>query len=167
MALDRRNLLGLAALAAASPALAEPGDPTETVTLWPGPPPGAPPVLPRGQIVDRIATSGFQDRFVTGIGTPLMTVFRPAQPNGAAALLIPGGGYIRVVIDKEGFEVAHRLGQAGVTSFVLRYRLPKEGWANPADVALQDAQRAIRLIRSRAAAFRIDPQRVAAIGFSA
>jgi acetyl esterase/lipase len=96
-----------------------------------------------------------------------MTLFRPKRPNGAAALLIPGGGYIRVVIDKEGFEVAHRLADAGVTSFVLRYRLPKEGWANPSDVALQDAQRAIRLIRARAAVFKIDPQRVVAIGFSA
>ncbi len=167
MTLDRRDLLGLAALAAAAPAAADPADPAEVVSLWPGPPPGAPAVLPRAKVVDRIKTSGFQDRFVTDIGEPLMTVFRPKRPNGAAALLIPGGGYIRVVIDKEGFEVAHRLAEAGVTSFVLRYRLPKEGWANPADVALQDAQRALRLIRARAADFRIDPHRVAAMGFSA
>src|SRR6185295_19124121 len=109
MTVDRRNLLGLAALAAAAPALADPADPTdptEVVTLWPGRPPGAPAVLPRAKVVDRIKTSGFQDRFVTDIGAPLMTVFRPKRPNGAAALLIPGGGYIRVVIDKEGFEVA-------------------------------------------------------------
>ena len=85
-------------------------------------------------MTDRIATSGFQDRFVTGIGQPLMTVFRPPKPNGAAALIAPGGGYIRVVIDKEGFEIAHRLAEAGVTSFVLRYRLPAEGWAGAADV---------------------------------
>ena len=52
-------------------------------------------------------TSGFQDRFVTGIAEPLMTVFRPAKPNGGAVLIAPGGGYIRVVIDKEGFEVGH------------------------------------------------------------
>jgi acetyl esterase/lipase len=167
MTVDRRNLLGLAALAAAAPALADPTDPTEVVPLWPGPPPGAPAALPQAKVVDRVKTSGFQDRFVTDIGAPLMTVFRPRRPNGAAALLIPGGGYIRVVIDKEGFEVAHRLADAGVTSFVLRYRLPKEGWANPSDVALQDAQRAIRLIRARAAAFKIDAQHVVAMGFSA
>ena len=77
MPLDRRNLLGLAAIAAASPALADPGDPGEVANLWPGPPPGAPTAVPRETIVNRIATSGFQDRFVTGIGTPLMTVFRP------------------------------------------------------------------------------------------
>ena len=167
MRLDRRTLLSLVGLAAATPALADSGDPTEVVKLWPGKPPGAPAAAPREEVVNRIKTSGFQDRFVTGIGEPLMTVFRPKQPNGAAALLIPGGGYIRVVIDKEGFEVAHRLAAAGVTSFVLRYRLPREGWANPADVALQDAQRAMRLIRAGAAGFRIDPTRVVAMGFSA
>jgi acetyl esterase/lipase len=167
MPLDRRNLLGLAALAAAGPALADPGDPDEIVKLWPGPPPGAPAVLPREEVVNRIGTTGFQDRFVTGVGQPLMTVFRPRRPNGAAALLIPGGGYIRVVIDKEGFEVAQRLAQAGVTAFVLRYRLPREGWSNPADVALQDAQRALRLIRAGAAGYRIDPARVVALGCSA
>jgi acetyl esterase/lipase len=170
MSPDRRALFGLAAGAAAAPAVAASPpapDPTETVVLWPDRPPGAQHVLPREQIVDRIKTSGFQDRFVTGIGQPLMTVFRPAQPNGAAVLIAPGGGYIRVVIDKEGFEVGHRLAQAGVTSFVLRYRLPAEGWDRQADVPLQDAQRAIRLIRARAAAWGIDPKRVAALGFSA
>ena len=165
--LNRRTLVGLAA---AAPALAQArpaADPTEIVRLWPGRPPGAPAALPREEIVDRMRTSGFQDRFVIGIGQPLMTVFRPARPNGAAVLIVPGGGYIRVVIDKEGFEVARRLAAVGVTAFVLRHRLPKEGWARPADVALQDAQRAMRLIRARAATWGVDPQRVAAMGFSA
>lgn len=151
---------------AALPAPAEAADPRETITLWTGAPPDAPPILPREEIVDRIATSGYRDRFVTGIGAPLMTVFRPAKPNGAAALLIPGGGYIRVVIDKEGFEVARRLAATGVTAFVLRYRLPREGWTSR-DVALQDAQRAVRLIRARAARDRLDPSRVLVMGFSA
>jgi acetyl esterase/lipase len=168
--LPRRALLGLAASAAASAALGEatdPADPTEVVLLWPGRPPDAGAILPSEQITDRAPTSGFQDRYVTGIGAPLMTVFRPAQPNGAAALIAPGGSYIRVVIDKEGFEIAHRLAQAGVTSFVLRYRLPGEGWSRQADVPTQDAQRAMRLIRAGAASFGIDPTRVAVIGCSA
>jgi acetyl esterase/lipase len=168
--LDRRVLLSLASTAAAGPALAAalpPRDPSETVPLWPGKPPGARNPLPRETITDRIKTSGFQDRFVTGVGRPLLTVFRPARPNGAAALICPGGGYIRVVIDKESFEVAHRLAAASVTSFVLRYRLPAEGWDHAADVPLQDAQRAIRLIRAGAAGFGIDPTRVCVMGFSA
>lgn len=164
--MDRRTLFTFAAAAAASPALAQGSDPTETIRLWPGRPPNAPATLPQAKIVDRIKTSGFQDRFVTDIGEPLMTVFRPKAPNGAAALLIPGGGYIRVVIDKEGFEVARRLADAGVTAFVLRYRLPREGWTSR-DVALQDAQRAMRLIRANAATYGIDAGRVLAMGFSA
>ncbi|THD77057.1 MAG: alpha/beta hydrolase [Phenylobacterium sp.] len=165
--LDRRSLIGLAAAAPLMAAAAAPPDPTEVVRLWPGRPPGARADLPREQVVDRIRTSGFQDRFVTGIGTPLMTVFRPSRPNGAAVLVIPGGGYIRVVIDKEGFEVGRRMAAAGVTAFVLRYRLPAEGWERAADVPLQDAQRAMRLIRAGAAGFGIDPTRVCAMGFSA
>ena len=165
--LDRRSLIGLAVAAPALAAAAPPPDPTEVARLWPGRPPGARDRLPREQVVDRIATSGFQDRFVTGIGAPLMTVFRPARPNGAAVLVIPGGGYIRVVIDKEGFEVGHRLAAAGVTCFVLRYRLPAEGWDAAADVPLQDAQRAMRLIRAGASRYGVDPQRVCAMGFSA
>ncbi len=175
--LDRRALIGLAATAAAASAARAAAknedappilpDPTEVVALWPGKPPGARAQLPHEQIVDRVKTSGFQDRIVTGVGVPLMTVFRPARPNGAAVLIAPGGGYIRVVIDKEGFEVAHRLAAAGITAFVLRYRLPAEGWDHAADVPLQDAQRALRLIRANAASFNIDARRVCAMGFSA
>ena len=167
MLFDRRVLLALASAAAASPAVAEPPDPTEVVPLWPGPPPGAPVPPPHEMVVDRVETSGFQDRYVTGVGRPLMTVFRPKSPTGAAALVVPGGGYVRVVIDKEGFEIARRLNAAGVTAFVLRYRLPPEGWANPGAVPLQDGQRAVRLIRSRARDYGVDPRRVAVIGCSA
>ncbi len=118
-------------------------------------------------VADRIATSGFQDRFATGVANPTMTVFRPHRPNGAACLIVPGGGYVRVVIDKEGFEIARHLSGLGITCFVLKYRLPGEGWSQPADVPLQDGQRAVRLIRAGAVEFGIDPNRVAVIGCSA
>lgn len=175
MDFDRRTLLTLAAATPGTAAAMDiapnltqpPADPLEIVRLWPGKPPGALAVLPREQVVDRRPRSGFQDRVVTGIGEPLLTVFRPAKPNGAACLIAPGGGYIRVVIDKEGFEIAHRLAAAGVTCFVLRYRLPAEGWADASDVPLQDAQRAMRVIRAGAQRWRIDPKRVAALGCSA
>jgi acetyl esterase/lipase len=156
-----------AASAAAAAEVAPAADPDETVKLWPGPPPGAPADPPRTLIVDRAETSGFQDRSVSQIGEPLVTVFRPARPNGAGILVLPGGGYVRVVIDKEGFETARRWNAAGITAFVLRYRLPAEGWANPADTPLQDAQRALRLIRANAAAYGVDPGRIAVMGFSA
>lgn len=172
--LDRRTLMALgAATAAALPAAKAlaaanpPADPTEIIRLWPGNPPGALTKLPTEQVIDRIATSGFQDRYAVGISTPTLTVFRPARPNGAAILVIPGGGYGRVVLDKEAYESARRWNEAGITAFVLRYRLPAEGWANPADTPLQDAQRAMRLIRARAADYKIAPDRIAVLGFSA
>jgi acetyl esterase/lipase len=159
-------LVSAAPLAAAADSPLEP-DPTEVVPLWPGRPPGARAESPREEVIDRVATSGFQDRIVTGIGHPLLTVFRPARPNGAALIVAPGGGYVRVVIDKEGFEVAHRMAAAGITVFVLRYRLPGEGWDRAADAPLQDAQRAVRIVRAGARGFGIDPARVAFMGFSA
>jgi acetyl esterase/lipase len=93
-----------------------------------------------------------------------MAVFRPANPNGGAALICPGGGYRWVVIDKEGYEMARLLAARGVTAFVLFYRLPAESGS---DSPLADAQRALRIIRHRAASFGVDPKRVCAIGFSA
>jgi acetyl esterase/lipase len=166
LSLDRRALLALPAFATlATPAQAQ--TPVEVIPLWPGKPPGSPAALPIEEITDRVATSKFTDRFVTNVGRPQMEVYRPARPNGAAALVIPGGGYIRVVIDKEGLEIAPRLLDAGVTVFLMRYRLPAEGWAQRSDVALQDVQRAMRLIRANATRLGIDPQRVTAMGFSA
>jgi len=107
-------------------------------------------------------------RYVTGVAEPLLTVFRPARPNGAAVIIAPGGGYVRVVIDKEGFETARRLtSAAGITCFVLRYRLPAEGWEQAQAVPLPSAQRAIRLVRARSRQFGVDPARICVMGFSA
>ena len=107
------------------------------------------------------------DRAVFGIARPRMAVFRPDRSNGAAVLVTPGGGYRWVVIDKEGYEMGRWLAARGFTAFVLFYRLPGEGWAAGPDVALSDAQRALRLIRHRARDFAVDPDRVSAMGFSA
>jgi acetyl esterase/lipase len=96
-----------------------------------------------------------------------MVVFRPARPNGRAALIAPGGGYVRVVVDKEGYELGHWLSARGWTVFVLFYRLPGDDWIAGPDVALADAQRAMRLIRARATAYAIRPNQVTALGFSA
>ena len=82
-------------------------------------------------------------------------------------LVIAGGGYTCIVIDHEGFNTARRLNAAGITAFVLRYRLPAEGWADGANVPLQDVQRAMRLIRANAARYGIDPKRCGVVGFSA
>ena len=183
MTIDRRTLLGIAAGAAALPvgaAMAQtpppqtggavpPGlpQPTETIDLWPAGAPGLPAPLPVEQVIERSTDPLVTDRAVLGIMRPRMAVFRPHRPNGAALLLTPGGGYRHVVVDKEGYEFARWAAARGFTAFVLFYRLPGEGWAAGPDVALSDAQRAMRLIRHRAQAYGVEPERVAAMGFSA
>jgi acetyl esterase/lipase len=157
---------GLAAAADAGGGL--PADPDETVLLWPGTPPGGKDVRLSVKIVERSKEPArYRDRAATDVGRPLLTVFRPENPSGAAVLIAPGGGYTRVVIDKEGFEAARFLSAAGVTVFVMRYRLPSDGWKNGRDVPLQDAQRAMRIIRADAERFAIDPAQLGVMGFSA
>lgn len=177
--IDRRTAIAGLGCAAAAPSLARtsaphpipagaPGDePAQWVALWPGTPPGAPPALPDEQIVERSADPTRPDRIMQSIAAPRMAVFRPASPNGAAVLIAPGGGYRHVVIDKEGFEMGRWLAARGVTAFVLFYRLPHQGWAAGPDVALADAQRAMRVIRRDRAAYGVDALRIAVMGFSA
>ncbi|WP_126174320.1 alpha/beta hydrolase [Altericroceibacterium xinjiangense] len=183
MDVNRRSLLaggaGLMALAASrvaaqtAPPVAggalPPGlpQPTETIDLWPAGAPGMPARPPVETVDERSTDTLVTDRAVRGISVPRMAVFRPDRPNGAAVLLMPGGGYRHVVVDKEGYEMARWLKARNFTAFVLFYRLPAEGWAAGPDVALADAQRAMRLIRYNHADFAIDPERVGAMGFSA
>ena len=141
--------------------------PREVIPLWPK---GAPGDLNpnRVEIVEeRSKTPDHHDRAVHGITHPRLCVFPASNPNGGAVLIKPGGGYGRIVLDHEGYQLAHYLNGFGLSVFILFYRLPAEGWENRADVPLMDAQRAMRLIRAQAKRFAIDPDRVAAMGFSA
>lgn len=95
---------------------------------------------------------------------PTLTIYAAAQPNGAAVLICPGGGYVNLAMDHEGRQVAEWFNSFGVTAFVLKYRLAPH-YRHPA--MLEDARRAMRIIRSRAKEFGIDPQRVGVMGFSA
>jgi len=142
-------------------------DPTETIDLWPAGPPGGDKVTAVETIVERGDPKGLRDRALTHTRKPTLVVFRPKTPNGAAVMLMPGGGYERVVLDKEGYETARWLNERGYTCFVLFYRLPGDGWAAGPDAPLQDAQRGLRLIRSRAAAMGFSPDRISIMGFSA
>mgnify|MGYP001589944450 CR=1 FL=1 len=96
-------------------------------------------------------------------GSGFITVHRPAKPNGAAMIICPGGSYGGLMREPEGHGIARWLNQYGITGIVLEYRLP-QGRAN---VPLLDAQRAIRLVRSKAKEWGVDPHRVGIIGFSA
>lgn len=135
---------------------------------------GAPPVVlwPAGAMPGKATTEpetavprndGFTR--ITHVSRPILEPF-PVEGAGdrpaPAVIICPGGGYRYVVVDKEGSEIAKWLNAAGISAFVLRYRTPdnREG-------ALQDAQRSIRIVRSRAAEWRIDPAKIGIIGFSA
>lgn len=144
-----------------------PPDPTETILLWPNGAPGGEGVRVEEKIVERGDPKGLKDRAQVHTRVPKLVVFRPKKANGAAVMLIPGGGYERVVLDKEGYETGRWLAARGYTCFVLFYRMPGDGWAAGGDAPLQDAQRAIRLIRARAGAMTFSADRVAIMGFSA
>jgi acetyl esterase/lipase len=112
-----------------------------------------------------------KDYWVRNINNPTLTVFEPpkGKANGAAVLIFPGGGFRELVFNAEGVEPAHYLNNLGVTAFVLKYRLPRET-NSPYSLQIhprQDAQRAMRLIRSRASEWNLDTNRIGALGFSA
>jgi acetyl esterase/lipase len=142
-------------------------DPSEIIRLWPGVPPGGERVSLSLMVEDNSKDPNRHERLLRHVAVPHLWVCRPEKPNGSAVLVIPGGGYTVIVVDHEGFETARRLNMAGITAFVLQYRLPGEGWADSANVPLQDMQRAMRLIRADAKDYAIDPARLGVVGFSA
>lgn len=142
-------------------------DPDLRLPLWPQ---GALPAPPAG-LTDNVRQIGnvttYKDRNRGGITMPDLSIFRAPRPNGAAVLLIPGGAYERVGIDREGEDVARGLNTRGYSCGVLAYRLPHEGWADGWEVPLADAQRAMRLLAAQGAALGFAPDAVHVLGFSA
>src|SRR5437879_2235029 len=113
-----------------------------------------------------------QTRLITAVTNPTITIYRPATNNetGTAMLICPGGGYWDLYWQLEGEEVAAWLNSIGVTGIILKYRVPRrpdETEGKPARRPLQDAQRAVSLVRSRAQEWGINPERIGIVGFSA
>lgn len=163
----RRNLLqnlalltaiGAAPLCGATPAIAAEW---EEIALWPGTPPG------RGGVTgpEKLGEEGAGLGAVSNISTPRMRVYRPEKANGAAVVVCGGGGYFRIQLWKESTPAARWLQQKGFTVFELIYRLPNDGW--DASAPFMDAQRAMRIVRTRAKEFGIDPKQIGIMGFSA
>ena len=99
---------------------------------------------------------------------PTITMYKPAQPNGKAVIICPGGGYRHLSFEKEGTKVAEELIKWGVTAFVLRYRLPNDTTMVDKSLApLQDAQQAIRLVRTNATQWAVNKNQIGIMGFSA
>jgi len=141
-----RTFLTLAIVLLLSPARQAVGEIEEAVPLWPNGAPGA---------------LGKEDKDI-----PTMTPYLPeaASATGAALVVCPGGGYGGLA-QHEGNDYALWLNQHGITAFVLKYRLGSNGYRHPA--MLNDAARALRLVRSRAGEWKIDPNRVGIMGSSA
>lgn len=110
-----------------------------------------------------------QDWWVRNIHNPSITAYFPEKPNGMAVLICPGGGHENLVFNSEGKDAAEFLNSIGITAFVLKYRLArtKDSPYKLETHIRQDAERAMRLIRSKAAEFKIDANRIGAMGFSA
>jgi acetyl esterase/lipase len=143
-----------------------------TLQVWPGAAPGAPANPPA-----EADTTTAKDNLIAGrplvrlgnVSVPTLTLYK-ARGNSAsnpAVLVFPGGGYSILAIDLEGTEVCDWLNSAGVTCVLLKYRVPDSGPFPKSAAALQDAQRAMGLVRQHAAEWKIDPNRIGVLGFSA
>ncbi len=107
---------------------------------------------------------------VANVVQPTLTAFIPdrAKANGTSVIICPGGGYAMLAIDHEGYDVARRLNELGVTAFVLKYRLPNDrSQPDKAIAPLLDAQQALRLVRELAPKYNLNPERIGLMGFSA
>jgi acetyl esterase/lipase len=142
------------------------------VPIWPG-------VVPDAQPVKESETSGEASKslvggrpwvYIANVSQPTMTFHSPKGRNtGAAVVVFPGGGYNVLAMDLEGTEACDWLTSRGITCVLLKYRVPcaKSGPYRNCPTALQDAQRTMGLVRSRAAQWHIDPHRIGVLGFSA
>jgi acetyl esterase/lipase len=138
------------------------------IDVWPGLAPGET-TRSIGEALPRRATEMPPATRVKGITQPQLELFEPPadKKTGAVMIVCPGGGYSYCVVDKEGSEPAAWLNQLGITALVLRYRTKDTSSLPAHERPLQDAQRAIRLVRHHAAEWKIAPARVGICGFSA
>jgi acetyl esterase/lipase len=151
------------------------------VPIWPGAPPH-PQKVPGPELVGMTEKDHLVANrpwmYVTNVSRPTLTVYSPKGKNiGAAVIVFPGGGYRVLAMDLEGTEVCDWLTSRGMTCVLLKYRVPNAGphWNRPcgcdldtrSSMPLEDAQRTISLVRSRAAEWHIDPHKIGVIGFSA
>jgi acetyl esterase/lipase len=142
-----------------------------TLNLWPH---GAPSATPNSP--PEVNTTTTKDRVVAGkpvirlgnVSVPTLTLYAPTTKNtGAAIVVFPGGSYQILAIDLEGTEVCEWLNSVGVTCVLVKYRVPNSGPYPKSSAALQDAQRAVGIVRSHAKEWQIDPARIGVLGFSA
>ena len=139
----------------------------EVQLLWPNGAPGS----PRSVSPEKIRLTDLGEHIVSNVHAPSITVYLPehGKHTGASVIVIPGGGHAELWMDHEGYRVAEFLADHGIAAFVLKYRLAREPGSmyTVEKHSLGDVQRAIRLVRSQAAQWQLDPRRVGVMGFSA
>jgi acetyl esterase/lipase len=154
------------------------GDKPEVVKVWPSKAPEEPGTIGPEKVrmspglTPKDVEVTEPTRLITNVTTPTISIYRPAKDKdtGAALLICPGGGYWDLYWQLEGEEVAAWANSIGMTGIILKYRVPRrpdEPKGQPARRPLQDAQRAVRLVRSKGKTWGIDPERIGMIGFSA
>jgi len=144
--------------------------PTDPIQIWPGDGkgPGSETLAANtGDPGPYVGCDQSDNRKVDGITITTIVPYFPAKPNGTAVIICPGGSYMELSYDTEGTSIAEWLNSINITAFILKYRLPVGGHDNRSDVPLQDAQRAIRVIRNSATSWGLNPNKIGIIGFSA
>ena len=138
------------------------------IKLWPGKVPGETKELPAGGFL--VKKNPNDVARLANVSEPTITIYSPPKDKktGTAVVVAPGGGYSILAIEHEGTQVCEWLNSLGVTAVLLKYRVPKRAMQTPDNLAMiQDAQRAISLVRSKQTELGLDPARVGMLGFSA
>src|ERR1017187_2048659 len=144
----------------------------KVVELWPGAAPGDKEGIGEEHDTTKPTDSQVAGKPVVRLGNvskPTLTLYRPApgKDSGAVVMVCPGGGYSILAMDLEGTEICEWLNSLGITGALLKYRVPKRPGFEKHVPALQDAQRALGLLRHQSRAYGIDPKRIGVLGFSA
>jgi len=148
------------------------GKVSEPIAIWPGIAPGEKGDIPAERDTTKQNAQGKPEDGIIRLGNvsrPTITVYSPPEGHntGAAVIVCPGGGYSILAYDLEGSEICEWLNSLGVTGILLKYRVPGRAGLQRHTAALQDAQRALGLVRHRAAEWAINPARIGILGFSA
>ncbi len=149
-------------LIAATPCLA--GAPEE-IKLWPDGAPGH--MQPHSKATEDFIRTKAGKSTITDITEPTITIYRPEKPNGTSVIVAPGGGYVFLSAVHEGTQVCEWLNARGVTAFLLKYRTPTRDETSPHEKPVEDAAKAIAIVREHAKEWNLDPKRVGLLGFSA
>ncbi len=172
--ISRRHAMAGVIAAASTATISRPARASDTAPalsyrfpIWPNGAPGGSTVTAVEEEVLRSPDAPAGDTAWVHVRTPTLTYTPAINPNGAAILMIPGGGYRRVAVGHGGMRMAQIFAARGFAVYTLIYRLPADGWLAGADAPLQDAQRALRIIRSRAQSDGFDANRIAVMGGSA